>query len=187
MKDYKRLTKWAKKGTLHVFDINGKEIPLCDVSPIDFDNLAGRLALLEDKIESGELVDRNEYINRLMMTKDISGLTDKEIDFFAKHNARVRENADAEIARLTAANYNLTVELEVAQRDIDNLTRTLEEANDEIKALETENAELRKSDESKEQCTIEQHSDTLLERQSKTSRSPSCGTEREIICRQKKN
>lgn len=50
---------------------------------------------------------------------------------------------DKEITRLTAENDNLTVELEVAQRDIDNLTRTLEEANDEIKALEAENEELR--------------------------------------------
>ena len=57
MKDYKRLTKWSELGTLHVFDINGKEILLCDVSPIDTDNLAGRLADLEDKIESGELVE----------------------------------------------------------------------------------------------------------------------------------
>lgn len=61
-----------------------------------------RLAELEDKIERGELVDRNEYLDRLMAAKDISGMTDKEIEFFAKHNARVRENADAEIARLTA-------------------------------------------------------------------------------------
>lgn len=58
MKDYERLTKWSELGTLHVFDINGKEIPLCDVSPIDTDNLAGRLADLEDKIENGELIER---------------------------------------------------------------------------------------------------------------------------------
>lgn len=50
---------------------------------------------------------------------------------------------DKEIARLTAENDNLTVELDVAQRDVDNLARTLEEANDEIKALEAENAALR--------------------------------------------
>lgn len=57
MKDYKRLTKWSELGTLHVFDINGKEIPLYDVSPVDTDNLAGRLAEFEDKIERGELVE----------------------------------------------------------------------------------------------------------------------------------
>lgn len=50
-----------------------------------------RLAELENKIESGELVDRNEYLDRLMAAKDISGMADKEIEFFAKHNARVRE------------------------------------------------------------------------------------------------
>ena len=54
-----------------------------------------------------------------------------------------RDQVHKEFARLTAENDNLTVELEVAQRDIDNLTRTLEEANDEIKALEAENAALR--------------------------------------------
>ena len=50
-----------------------------------------RLAELENKIESGELVDRNEYLDRLMAAKDISGMTDKEIEFFARHNERVRE------------------------------------------------------------------------------------------------
>lgn len=63
MKDYKRLTKWSELGTLHVFDINGKEIPLYDVSPVDTDNLSGRLADLEDKIESGELVPAAEDKN----------------------------------------------------------------------------------------------------------------------------
>ena len=111
MKDYKRLTKWSNLGTLHILDFVGKEIPLCDVSALDIDNLAGRLVELEDKIENGE------------------------IDYVA--------DRDEKIEKLTAENDNLTVELEVAQRDIDNLTRTLEEANDEIKALEAENAELK--------------------------------------------
>lgn len=61
-----------------------------------------RLAELEDKIESGEIVYRNTYLDYLMSSKNISELTDKEIEFFVKHNARVRENTDAEIARLTA-------------------------------------------------------------------------------------
>lgn len=99
MKDYKRLTKWSDLGTLHIFDFVGKEILLCDISPLDTDNLAGRLAELEDKIESGELVDRDEYLDRLMAAKDISGMTDREIEFFAKHNARVRENADDTIRK----------------------------------------------------------------------------------------
>lgn len=50
---------------------------------------------------------------------------------------------DKKLARLTAENDNLAVELEVAQRDVENLTRTLQEANEEIKALEAENSELR--------------------------------------------
>lgn len=112
MKNYKRLTKWSDLGTLHVFDFVGKEIPLCDISPMDSDNLVGRLAELEDKIESGELVDRNEYLDHLMATKDISQLTDKEIEFFAKHNASVRENSDKEIARLTIEVVELRARLE---------------------------------------------------------------------------
>lgn len=57
-----------------------------------------RLHELEDKIECGELIDRDEYIDRLMVAKDISGMTDKELEFFAKHNARVREQAVKEFA-----------------------------------------------------------------------------------------
>lgn len=60
MKDYKRLTKWSDLGTLHIFDINGKEIPLREVTPLDFDNLAGRLATLEVEIESGELIFKED-------------------------------------------------------------------------------------------------------------------------------
>lgn len=69
------------------------------------------LSELEDKIERGELVDRNEYLDRLMETKYISGMTNKELEFFAKHNARVRENAEAEIARLTAKMVTRDVEV----------------------------------------------------------------------------
>ena len=82
-----------------------------------------RLIELENKIESGELVDRDEYIDLLMAAKDISGMTDKELEFFAKHNAKVRENADAEIVRLTAENAELraslgkAVELPFFQKD----------------------------------------------------------------------
>lgn len=54
-----------------------------------------------------------------------------------------RERMRKEFTRLTAENDNLTVELEVAQRDVENLTRTLEKATDEIEALEAENAELK--------------------------------------------
>ena len=104
MKDYKRLTDRVTAEMLR----NTEE------ESWDSDNLEAqcyiRLAELEDKIERGELVDRNEYLDRLMAAKDISGMTDKEIEFFAKHNARVRENADAEIARLTAENQRLREE-----------------------------------------------------------------------------
>lgn len=79
-----------------------KRITMREFAETTGDRIYNRLAKLEDKIENGELVDRDEYLDRLMAAKDISGMSDKEIEFFAKHNARVRENADAEIARLTA-------------------------------------------------------------------------------------
>lgn len=62
-----------------------------------------RLAELEDKIESGELIDRNEYLDRLMAAKDISGMTDKEIEFFAKHNERVREAQEKALKEVATA------------------------------------------------------------------------------------
>ena len=93
MKDYKRLTKWSKLGTLHVFGFNGEEISLSDVSALDVDNLAGRLAELEDKIECGELVD----INELMASETTKDLTEKEIEFFIKHNEKVRKETAREI------------------------------------------------------------------------------------------
>ena len=57
-----------------------------------------RLAELEDKIESGEIVDRNAYLDYLMAAKNTSELTDKEIEFFVKHNAEVRKQAVKEFA-----------------------------------------------------------------------------------------
>ena len=105
MKDYERITSGY-------FDCSRCKNGICEM----LDSLCGsrlycetynRLAELEDKIESGELVDRNAYLDYLMAAKDTSELTDKEIEFFAKHNARVREYVNAEIARLTAENASL--------------------------------------------------------------------------------
>ena len=87
---YKRLTKWSDVGTLHIFDFCGQEVPLSEATALNHDCIAGGLAFLEDKIESGDLVDRNEYLDRLMTLKNVSTMTDKEIEFFAKHNAEVR-------------------------------------------------------------------------------------------------
>ena len=106
MKDYKRLTNSDLVLTLNYN--NGFED---DKRRLDY---ASRLWELENKIESGELVDRNEYLDYLMAAKDTSELTDKEIEFFAKHNAKVLENANAEIARLTVENTELRARLENA-------------------------------------------------------------------------
>lgn len=108
MKDYKRLTKWG----INKFS----QKPQADLKDKHSEPIVAitRLAELEDKIESGELVDRNAYIDHLMAVKDISEVTDKEIEFFAKHNARVRENTAAEIARLTAEVAELRARLDKA-------------------------------------------------------------------------
>lgn len=47
-------------GTLHALDINGEEQPLCELTALDTDILIGRLYELENKIEGGELCDREE-------------------------------------------------------------------------------------------------------------------------------
>lgn len=87
MKDYKRLTKWGINKFSQKPEADLKDKHSEPIVPIT------RLAELEDKIEAGELVDRDEYIDRLMAAKDISGMTDKELEFFAKHNAKVRKQA----------------------------------------------------------------------------------------------
>lgn len=76
---YQRMTKHSDLGTLHAYDINGNEQPLCELTALDTDNLIGRLCELEDKIESGELIS----------TKEVG---DTEIEFFVNHNERVRKN-----------------------------------------------------------------------------------------------
>ena len=50
---------------------------------------------------------------------------------------------DERIKELEAENADLTVKNEVLQRDIENLTRTLEEGGEEYRALQAENAELK--------------------------------------------
>ena len=79
-----RMTKHSDLGTLHAYDINGNEQPLCELTAVDTDNLIGRLCELEDKIESGELIS----------TKEVG---DTEIEFFVKHNDKVRKEAAKDI------------------------------------------------------------------------------------------
>lgn len=118
MKDYKRLTERDEFGNADIIGIGSYML----ASELNFDEFKkltsaiNRFAELEDKIESGELVDRNEYLDRLMAAKNISGMKDKEIEFFAKHNARVRENAEAEIDRLTADRDEWKRRAEVAEQ-----------------------------------------------------------------------
>lgn len=114
---YERLTKWSALHTLHVFDINDHEIPLSEVTSLDIDLIAGRLANLEDKIESGDLVDRNDYLDHLMSTKSVLELTNNELDFFVKHNAKIRKFVDEDITRLTAERDDYKSRAEAAEQE----------------------------------------------------------------------
>lgn len=129
MKDYKRLTRKKEITECEIVDdkrysVGFKQIPhkinkniikgiytICNDLDGQGDYIKGdivdKIAALEDKIESGEIVDRNSYLDYLLAEKDASELTDKEIEFFVKHNARVRGNADVKIAHLTAENTKL--------------------------------------------------------------------------------
>lgn len=108
-----------------------------------------RLGELEDKIESGELdyvadSKTEQTITDLLIEFDEMGFAPTTVcENPEQYAIDWRERVRKEFTRLTEENDSLTVELEIAQRDVENLTRTLDEANDEIKALEAENAELR--------------------------------------------
>lgn len=91
MKDYKRLTNdW--------FDCRRCPNGECE-KPDTFCKFRGRceeynrLKSLEDKIDSGALID----INNLMTAKTTRDLTEKEIEFFIKHNEKVRKETAREI------------------------------------------------------------------------------------------
>ena len=114
MKDYKRLTERDDSLCIDCADIG-----FCRKTCIRQARYE-RLQFLENEIESGELVDRNSYLDYLLAAKNTLELTDKEIEFFAKHNASVREDTDAEIARLTAENQRLTAENASLRARLDN-------------------------------------------------------------------
>ena len=69
MMEYKRLTKLSDLGTLHALDFNGEEKPLCELTALDIDVLMGRLYELENKIESGEICEREKV--KKEMAKEI--------------------------------------------------------------------------------------------------------------------
>lgn len=107
MKDYKRLTKSDWHDAKFDAAVNKEHRAVLH-----------RLWELENRIESGEIVDRNSYLDYLMAAKNTLELTDKEIEFFAKHNARVRTSANAEIACLTAENATLRERLDEAEHRV---------------------------------------------------------------------
>lgn len=109
-----RLTKRGEDNLIRVVGINDHEVALSELKTLDIVMIVRRLAFLEDKIESGELVDRNDYLDHLMSAKTISELTDKEIEFFVKHNAKIRKFVDEDITSLTAENAELKKRLDNA-------------------------------------------------------------------------
>ena len=143
MKDYKRLTERDDSLCIDCADIG-----FCRKTCIRQARYE-RLQFLENEIESGEIDyvadgKTEQTITDLLIEFDEMGFAPTTVCPNAEEYAiDWRERARKEFAHLTAENDNLTVELEVAQRDVENLTRTLDEANDEIKALEAENEELK--------------------------------------------
>ena len=112
---YQRMTKHSDLGTLHAYDINGNEQPLCELTAVDTDNLIGRLCELEDKIESGELIS----------TKEVG---DTEIEFFVKHNDKVRKEAAKDILswfykNLVNLNF-ITENVEINLSALDTVAKT---------------------------------------------------------------
>lgn len=95
MKDYQRLTKKSVDCFRYCLkDHKSKNGEFNDYEAFfDYSMAVKRLGELEDKIESGELVD----INELMAAKTTGELTDKEIEFFIKHNEKVRKETAREI------------------------------------------------------------------------------------------
>lgn len=82
MKNYKRLTSRIPETGKPCIDFIASHAGR--IKTID------RLAELEDKIEKGEIVDKNEYLDHLITIRDVSEASDKELEFFVKYNARVR-------------------------------------------------------------------------------------------------
>lgn len=95
MKDYQRLTKR---------DWHDAKFSIIDAVKIRA--VLHRLWELENTIESGEFCDRDDLIDRLMTAKDMSTLTDKEIEFFIKHNEKVRKETAREIFLWLAENQD---------------------------------------------------------------------------------
>lgn len=110
---YKRLTKWSETGTLHVFDFCNKEVSLYEVTALDIDQIAGRLADLEDKIESGELdyvADRKteQTITDLLIEFDEMGFAPTTVcPDVEEYATDWRERVRKEFARLTIKNAEL--------------------------------------------------------------------------------
>ena len=151
MKDYKRLTERDVFGNADIIGLSPEKLysELCFSETHLLTKALNKLAELEDKIESGEIgyvcgSETEQRITDLLTEFDEMGFAPTTVCPDPEQYAiDWRDQVRKEFARLVTENDNLSVELEVAQRDIDNLTRTLEEANDEIKALEAENAELK--------------------------------------------
>ena len=95
MKDYKRLTEKSVSCFKYCLkNHKSKDGEFNDYDAFfDYSMAVKRLGELEDKIERGELVD----INNLMTAKTTRDLTEREIEFFIKHNEKVRKETAREV------------------------------------------------------------------------------------------
>lgn len=98
MKDYKRLTEKSVSCFKYCLkNHKSKDGEFNDYEAFfDYSMAVKRLGELEDKIEREELID----INELMTAKTTRELTDKEIEFFVRHNEKVRKETAREILRM---------------------------------------------------------------------------------------
>ena len=117
MKDYKRLTDRDDDGMPYVKCADCYIRDKCDLTKeVCYQELQDRLAEIEDKIESGELIST---------VQDERG--EQEIAFFVKHNAEVRKQAVIEFAvrlKKKADSYNDEenyIDRSVMYTDIDDL------------------------------------------------------------------
>lgn len=120
---YERLTKRGDDHALHVFDINDREISLSEVTALDIDLIAGRLAELEDKIESGEIdyddaIETEQKINDLLVEFDEMGFAPTTLHPDPEQYAiDWRDQVRKEFARLTAERDDYKSRAEAAEQE----------------------------------------------------------------------
>ena len=138
--EYKRITKLSDLGTLHAFDSNGEEQPLCELTALDTDVLIRRLYELENKIESGELGDVKELKQELKAQEGAAN-TYRICFEERKYWREVAKSALKNLARFCAKGARCYLQSDEAVKE-----RKRELYSEWIKQAEKELAEERKDD-----------------------------------------